>query len=54
MAKFGWELSCELIEEVLAAGLLEILLAHTGSTFETGVDEGWGTGHDLAWVHVVH
>jgi len=34
------QLSCELVEQELAACLLQILLTHGSSAFETGIDEG--------------
>ena len=42
----GRQLSSELVEEVLAAGLLEVLLAHGRATLEAGVDESRWASHD--------
>ena len=46
-----WQLAGELIEKVLAAGLLEVLLAHGCATFKAGVNKGGRARHDTRWVY---
>ena len=54
----GWEgarrqLASELVQQELAAGLLEVLLAHGGASLEACVDKGGRARHDLGGVGLV-